>query len=741
MDLKLFVKYLNLPNFFGFAQSVKNIYCIFMEKSRLGDLKKQHQLENETLVDGSESLKNKSISILVGYFFKWKKKTSNRIGYITTITIIISVIFFAANIGLSIGNTSAKLSTDYSSLFQKLTKVLTSIKSKENLENSLKDVSESLNELDKSLKIIDLKIWPILNTSSLTMESIDLFQSWVLGLSNLAQFKFSGDGFTSDLPRNFTDYLSDFLDLLPELINKTSNFIFKIRVILSWTFWIPAPSIEKIKSFLNISEDLIDIIQDIYINRTGILEFLGYKDLHKMLIFNQNIGESRPTGGFIGSYLSLNISQGRFDIGKSQSIYNLDDYQNKAFVSFPASWNYDLQYGRYGIHGIRNLNYFSCFPDSAKLIESEFSRVPKGQSADTVVFLTPNLIQNLFDPQTELKVKLDESLVGDLEDKVITITKDNFYNQIEKLTALDFKDINNPKSSITPILIAIIGNLNNIISKQDPIKLSLEFLHSGFSRNIQIWSKSQALENLWQNFHLAGTQTCRKSNNTCGQWWSKFNNFNCIWSNENPNLSFIQANLSSDKRDIFAKHDFNFKINKNDDSTYSTELNYTRSYKNLDQLQQKFNSRNGVTFIGFVLPPDAKNYSIQSDSSLNTSFLRPFYLLKIKDQSKQDIYTPPVIQSVIDSSIDINSTSFTYLQPDQSLVLGTYINEQDVTSVKLRYSSSDSFTIFYPTPANSNNTINADINSKLMVLGQENDENSASLTSKGEGVLITSKLN
>jgi len=712
-----------------------------MEKSRLDDLKKQHKLPGETLENGSESITQKPETSFTGRFFAWKKRTTYRIGYLTTITITLAFIFFAVNIGLNISHSVDKLGINYTTLFQKITKVLSTIKSKENLENSIKEITESLSELDKSLKPIDQKIWPILSTSDLTKEAVNLIQDWVLALSNLAQFKFGGDGFTSNLPRNFTDYLSDFLEILPTLINKTNNFIFKIRLLISWTFWLPVASIEKIKSFLGLSQDLLDITQDIYINRGGILEFLGYKDLHKILIFNQNTGESRPTGGFIGSYLSINISQGRFDIGKSQSIYNLDDYQNQAFVSFPASWNYDLQYGRYSIHGIRNLNFFSCFPDSAKLIESEFSRVPKGQSADTVIFLTPNLIQNLFDNQTELIVKLDDNITPDPKDKSITITKENFYNQIERLTSLDFKDINNPKSSITPILISIISNFNSIIAKQDPIKLGLEFLHSGFSRDIQIWSKNQSLENLWQSFYMAGTQTCQKPRENCNLWWVKFDDVNCLWSVENPSLSFIQANLSSDKRDIFAKHDFNFNVTKNLDSSYATELNYTRSYKNLNQLQQKFNSRNGVTFIGFVLPPDAKNFSIESDSSLNTPFLRPFYLLKVKDQSKQELYTPPAIQSVIDSSADINNTSFTYRQPDQSLVLGTYINEQDVTKVRLKYTTSSSFTIFYPTPASSNNTISTSNVSSLMKFGEQNQENLINLSSKGEGVIIASKLN
>jgi hypothetical protein len=373
------------------------------------------------------------------------------------------------------------------------------------------------------------------------------------------------------------------------------------------------------------------------------------------------------------------------------------------------------------------------------LIESEFSRVPRGQSADTILFLTPNLIQNLFDDTTELKVRLDESYTSDPDNQFVTITKDNFYNQIEKLTALDFKDINNPKSAITPILIAIVSDLDNIIANQDPIKLGFEFLNSGFSRDIQIWSKSQTLQNLWLNFHMAGIQTCQQARANCDQWWFKLNDSNCLLSNQDQTLSFVQANLSSDKRDIFANHDFNFIISKNNDSSYRKELTYNRSYKNLEQLQQKFNSRNGVTFIGFVLPPDAKNFKIESDSSLNTPFLRPFYLLKIKDQSNQELYTPPAIQAVIDSSVDINDTSFSYRQPDQSLVLGTYINEGQESTVRLTYSTKSTYTIFNPVPASNSNTISTNNMSNLLVLGRQNLENQVMVNSRGEGVLIISK--
>ncbi len=711
---------------------------------RLRKLRHDHPFEFEASPNVDQKRWSK-LNLIKANFRNWqnlKRKSSQRVKLITTISILLALLLFSTNITNSFINTNQKIAQSSTQIAQKMLQILATLKNKQNLQNSIQEAQALINTLDQELKPLDSKLWPIVDTRSLVSESWSLAQNWIESTQDLVQFKIGSDGLSSNLPKNFTEYLQIFFDRLPDLLRQTEQFLQKIKNLISWVFWLPNAQVEKIRQLLGLSDDIIDLIRQIYQNRLAILDFLGYQNIHKILIFNQNLGESRPTGGFIGSYLSINITQGRFDIGKGESIYKVEEDQSKTLMTFPVNWYYDLQYGRYQPHGIKNLNYFSCFPDSASLIESEFSQAKKGQSADTVIFLTPNLIKNLFDSKTELKVDLGD-LSGSTNNKSknqITLTQANFYDQIEKLTAIEIQDISNPKSAIGTILLSLVLNIDKILANQDLIERGLEWLKSGYTRDIQIWSKNINLENLWELINFAGTQTCQKNNQvgiSCKLLWVTVTQLDCGQSNhQTATLAFLQANLSADKRDIFAIHDFNINLTPESGGNFEVVLKYSRNYKNLNLLQRKYNSGNGVTFLAFQLPKDATEYSLESEQSYKTPFIRPFYSLNIKDQGKKELYTPAAIEKVIQSSNDLNGTSFTYQQSDQSLVIGTYVNEEDTTELTLRYKTRQSNFVFYPVPAFSNNNISVGQNGNLIDLIEPSSNINRLLNSNGEGVII-----
>jgi len=713
-----------------------------MVNEKLDKLKNSNGVQNDPYLNLNK--KNKFKVYLDSKIKSIKQNSQLKLKIITAISLIIALILFSINIFATSIELNAKINPNINSLSQKFLNIITTLKNNQNLESVFFDFESTLIDFQTQIDILNHKLWPIINFDNISDEAWLLSKEWINSLSDLAAFRLSSEGFVSNLNKNFTEYLDVFFEKLPQLIAKTRRFLEKINSYTSWLFWSPNQNINKIKAFLNISFDSLDILNSVYQYRTSILIFLGYKTPHKILIFNQNTGEARPTGGFIGSYLPINITQGRFDIGKSESIYNIDDTLATNLISFPASWYYDLQYGRYDTHGIRNLNYFSCFKDSASLIEGEFNKSTNGQNSDTIIFLTPNLIQNLFTPQTELKIDLSEYNSGDKKNskkEQVIINKENFYEVIEKITALEYDDPNNPKSAITPILLSIINNLDKVLSKQNQLNIAIDWLRSGFTRDIQIWSKNTELEEFWDIFNFSGDQTCFDDSKytKCNNWWIKLNEQVCKNYEYAPVLAFLQANISSDKRDIFAQHSFEISVTRNLNENL-IELVYKRSYKNLQNLQRKFNSRNGVTFIAFQLPEDAWDYSLDSEQSFNTPFERPFYRLKIKDIKQKELYIPDKIQTVLDSSRDVSAKSFTYNQPDQSLVIGTYINEEiEQSEVKLKFKTKKSNLIFYPTPANSNNLISVDNNSEIIDILAQNSQPAQLIKSYGQAMILKPK--
>ena len=116
-----------------------------------------------------------------------------------------------------------------------------------------------------------------------------------------------------------------------------------------------------------------------------------------------------------------------------------------------------------------------------------------------------------------------------------------------------------------------------------------------------------------------------------------------------------------------------------------------------------------------------------------------FYTLKIKEQENKEIYTPESIQKTIDSSYDITNSSFTYKQPDQSTVIATYINEEDVSALVLKFKIDQSKLVFFPAPASNNNTISVGNNGNIINLTDLNNTSTKLSNSNGEGVILNYK--
>ncbi|GAB4145028.1 MAG: hypothetical protein OHK0017_04190 [Patescibacteria group bacterium] len=615
------------------------------------------------------------------------KKTRLKFSGVLAATTILAILLFGIYGTRTTIRAWPKINNQGLSLVKKIQNVLKEIRNDQNLRQSLSDLDTTVQSFKQSLEPIDNLFWPVHPAQSITDETISLFKDWVEASKYILQFDFSNQGFVSDLPKNFTDYLEQFFEQLPDLNERTENLINKINF---WLFFVPEfdTRVKDLKNSLKLAVEIVQISREIYRNKSQILNFLGADKVHKILIFNQNLGEARPTGGFIGSYISVNINKGRLDIGPSQSIYFADNSKLKPMLAFPAAWYYGHEYGIVDEHGVRNLNFFPCFPTTAKMIEREFSSLPNGQSADTVVFLTTNLIRALFTEKTELKVTEptdDDNKTG----KTFLLTKANFYDQIERLTALELANPENPKAAISPILIALLSNLSSILKDQDPINLAISILNLGATRDLQLWSKGGEINKLWGRFNLDGAQACQNPSDQVGK------------------LAFMMGNISADKRDILANH--SFRITTQDNKKFT--LNYRRYYSNLKELQRRLNTVDSLTFIAFQLPAQAENYSIKSNYSLVLPFQREFYKVDIKNKTKLDAYIPPEIETVLSSSINLPDKSFKYQQPDGSIVIGLYIAEQEKLEVNLEFDLNSSSFNFYPSPGAAQTEIS--VNDKL----------------------------
>jgi hypothetical protein len=222
----------------------------------------------------------------------------------------------------------------------------------------------------------------------------------------------------------------------------------------------------SLKGFLDYSQIFLDV--------------LGYNGPRKFLFLFQNNQEMRATGGFIGSYGVLDISNGRIKELFVDDIYNPDG-QLKAKVIPPepiqkmsAVWT------------MHDANWFPDFPTSAEKV-AWFYEKTGGPTVDGIISITPSLLQNLLE------------ITGPIEmpEYDTTVDKDNFIEKTQYEVEVDYdKDLNKPKKFIADLTPKI---LDKVFSTRDLGKIVkiLEILNKSLKeKHLLLYSKNYNIQKL-----------------------------------------------------------------------------------------------------------------------------------------------------------------------------------------------------------------------------------------------------
>ena len=159
-------------------------------------------------------------------------------------------------------------------------------------------------------------------------------------------------------------------------------------------------------SNLNIDQNLVQTYNDslskgIQANKLilaaaqDIEDILGYKTPKKTLLLFQNPYEVRATGGFIGSYGVLEISKGKIISLRIDDIYNPDGQLDvkKIVTPVPDIIKFFLKEDRLYI---RNANYNSDFPESAKNINKLFG-LATNETFQSVIAIDTKFIEKFLE--------------------------------------------------------------------------------------------------------------------------------------------------------------------------------------------------------------------------------------------------------------------------------------------------------------------------------------------------------
>lgn len=248
---------------------------------------------------------------------------------------------------------------------------------------------------------------------------------------------------------------------------------------------LPAYLQESIKQAQSQMGSLIVAMMEVDRGFETALKLLGDKVPHRYLILFQNNHELRAAGGFIGSYMIIDINDGVITKMEAKDVYETDG-QLADVIEPPAG--IDQVSDRWFM---RDANYSPDFPTSAEQI-MWFLEHSQGPSADTVIALDQNVVEELL------------KITGPVHLKSFPfqIRADNFNKLISFYIEAKLSDTGTPKQllfDLVPVLREKLFSMENFSG------LSAMFKDMIDERHIQVYSKDPKIQAIVEKFKIDGS--------------------------------------------------------------------------------------------------------------------------------------------------------------------------------------------------------------------------------------------
>ncbi len=550
----------------------------------------------------------------------------------------------------------------YTSARVKITEIQTSLTTLLEFSNDPEKLKIEIDLIEQSLLEVVAPTSSFVGLEERIRKDFDelrqLTGKWFEAILPLKQYKLTAKGLVKSIDEHqvFTDDLKVFLKTLENsLLKETKDILKRFDVYLNL-----AKNSTRVLAFRNLLENLIFLADLALEHQQAVLGLLGHFGFQRLLIFNQNIGEARPTGGFIGSYISIDIHKGRININESNSIYHPDNSIIESLYTHPATtyygwfWGLDNTYS----HGIRNSNYIPCFADSAKILYDGFITSKHGFAVDLMIFITPQL---LLDVMGDFSFEIDG--IGELNSS-------NIMDEIEILTGVKIEDKSNPKKKIKDILEGLLARLPIILEQRSSLEWVSLFLRALLARDIQIWSPHSHYQNFLEKSGLANQALCNTSNI--------------------PEIGFMLANISADKRGTITSNDFNIFAKELNQGVLIT-IKFKQNLPSTIDLPRGFAAFRSINFVGLQIPQEATNLNINSPQAVYVPFSKPYHDIMFRKRWDKGMVSHPQLDHIMITSYNLyddrgNPPGFVYSHLNGSQVLGVYISDyQELTEVEFSF--------------------------------------------------------
>ncbi|MFC1600337.1 DUF4012 domain-containing protein, partial [Patescibacteria group bacterium] len=171
---------------------------------------------------------------------------------------------------------------------------------------------------------------------------------------------------------------------------------------------------ENYDMIMNRLDDLIVLLNELRERVPAIMHMLGDRYPHRYMVLFQNNTEARPTGGFIGSFLIIDVNDGYITKADFHDVYDFDGQLNEhipapeEIAELTTNWR------------LRDSNYSPDFEVSGKKA-MWFLEKEGGPGVDTVIAINQSLLEDLLSITGPIEVEgLDAKLSSTNYNTVLT---------------------------------------------------------------------------------------------------------------------------------------------------------------------------------------------------------------------------------------------------------------------------------------------------------------------------------
>lgn len=370
------------------------------------------------------------------------------------------------------------------------------------------------------------------------------------------------------------------------------------------------------------------------------LDVLGYNGPRKYLFLFQNNQEMRATGGFIGSYGILDISNGRVKKLYVDDIYNPDG-QLKARVIPPAP----IQ-KMSAVWTMHDSNWFPDFPTSAEKV-SWFYEKTGGPTVDGVIAITPELLRDLLEVTGPI----------DMPEYETTVDAQNFIEKTQQEVEIEYdKEENRPKkfiADLTPKILDQVVSEKGLVSMTKTLKA---FDTALAEKHLLLYSRNFNIQKLISE-----------------QKWSGE-----ILRADKDYLSIVNSNINGYKTDGVIEETIDHRSDIQADGTIIDTVVVTRKHNGGNKEYDWWNKVNG-DWMRVYVPKDAKLLEV---SGQTREFVAPAL-----DYDSLGFKRDPQLASADDTAkIDEESGTKIYQENNKTVFANwVYVSPGETTTIKYKY--------------------------------------------------------